>query len=401
MRYQDELDEHRAREKSAAREARRRKRVRRSVFAGALLTVTVALILASPLQDRLWSAVGLVRERAGDVAEQVRERARPVTAEKLDAIRNWARESGQREERVIVFTRFDDGARQGLQSKVGQNPSHEELVLYMLELINKDRAAHGLSPVRLGNNPAAQQHAEEIIHAGYFSHWGLRGEKPYMRYTFLGGVNYEGENIGSLWLEGASHSISLQREIQRGRGDEILEGIEQGLMNSPGHQRNILDKWHRKVNIGLAYNEQRVAIVQQFEGDYVEFNIPPTIVGTDLTMSGILKLGALRQLAIYYDPPLQPLSPQQLESPPYDYSYDLGRRVGRIHRPAPPGSFYVGLEPGDIEANKWQSGPDGSFRIKANIAPVLAHGRGIYTVIILSETSGEIVGLTRYSLVHE
>lgn len=69
------------------------------------------------------------------------------------------------------------------------------LVQYMLDLINDDRLEHGLQPVTLGTNPAAQQHAEEMLSEGYLSHWGLDGLKPYMRYTLAGGFNYEAENV--------------------------------------------------------------------------------------------------------------------------------------------------------------------------------------------------------------
>ena len=38
-----------------------------------------------------------------------------------------------------------------------------ELRLFTLQLINKDRIDHGLSPVALGSNPAAQSHAEDML----------------------------------------------------------------------------------------------------------------------------------------------------------------------------------------------------------------------------------------------
>ena len=41
-------------------------------------------------------------------------------------------------------------------------PALSELKLHMLTLINRDRDANGLEPVVLGNNAAAQRHAEEL-----------------------------------------------------------------------------------------------------------------------------------------------------------------------------------------------------------------------------------------------
>ena len=60
-----------------------------------------------------------------------------------------------------------------------------------------------------------------------------------------------------------------------------------GLMNSPGHRRNILDKWHKKVNIGLAWDSYNIFVgIQHFEGGYVEFDVLPGITDGNLTMSG-------------------------------------------------------------------------------------------------------------------
>ena len=58
--------------------------------------------------------------------------------------------------------------------------------------------------------------------------------------------------------------------------EEIREAMEQ-WMASPGHRRNILDRWHKKVNPGLAWDRYNVKAFQHFEGDYVEFDRLPTI----------------------------------------------------------------------------------------------------------------------------
>ena len=125
----------------------------------------------------------------------------------------------------------------------------ETLVLYMLDLINEDRAENGLDPVVLGTNTAAQQHAEEMLNAGYLAHWNLDGLKPYMRYTLAGGFNYEGENVSGPPYYTDPDTLLHQNVL------DLLKNAQEGLMNSPGHRRNILDKWHKKVNIGIAFND--------------------------------------------------------------------------------------------------------------------------------------------------
>ena len=57
----------------------------------------------------------------------------------------------------------------------------------MLELINNERRRSGSAEVVLGNNNAAQLHAEASLNGCYSSHWGDDGLKPYMRYSLGGG----------------------------------------------------------------------------------------------------------------------------------------------------------------------------------------------------------------------
>ena len=69
---------------------------------------------------------------------------------------------------------------------------------YMLQLINQARTAEGLSPVVLGDNDAAQLHAEASLENCFSSHWGVDGLKPYMRYSLAGGYQSNAENGSGL-----------------------------------------------------------------------------------------------------------------------------------------------------------------------------------------------------------
>ena len=113
----------------------------------------------------------------------------------------------------------------------------DQLVQYMLSLINKDRQAAGLLPVILGTNNASQKHAEEMLANGYLSHWGLDGMKPYIRYTLAGGYNYEAENISAPDSFINENGLYAKKDILQRLGE-----VEQGLMDSPGHKKNILNK---------------------------------------------------------------------------------------------------------------------------------------------------------------
>ncbi len=267
---------------------------------------------------------------------------------------------------------------------------YQELALFTLELINRDRVANGLGPVVLGSNIASQTHAEENLTNAYSSHWGMDGFKPYMRYTLAGGVNYVGENVIGT---GTSGDPSDTRDPK-----EMLAQAQERFMDSPGHRANILNRWHKKVSLGIAYDGENLHLVQHFEGDYIEFSQSPGISSTVLSMIGKVTVGNMEQINIYYDRLPEPLSPEELNAPPYDSSYSLGGIIGYILPPLPPGSQYSNLLPIDVIAMTWDTKTDGSFTIEADISQMLGEGSGVYTVVVLVEVGGELVPISNYSI---
>jgi uncharacterized protein YkwD len=87
--------------------------------------------------------------------------------------------------------------------------------------------------VVLGNNSAAQKHAEDMLRNNYHSHWGMDSMKPYKRYTLAGGFNYAAENISSSGKASYGYRVNPKR---------MLEEAQKGLMDIPDHRRNILNK---------------------------------------------------------------------------------------------------------------------------------------------------------------
>lgn len=301
-----------------------------------------------------------------------------------------------------------------------------ELRLYMLGLINEDRQEHGLSPVTLGDNAAAQQQADDKLARGYSSHWGADGMKPYMRYTLAGGYNYEAENSsGPAYLrEGLNY--------QRQSAQELLLESEQGLMQSPGHRRNILNKWHKKVNLGIACNEFTCSVVQQFEGGFIEFSQTPQISKGILSFAGQMKGGfTISGVQVWYDQPPHPLTLGQLDA---TYSYGVGQEPATFLREPLSGRSYYpeskttytwesGLDPYSLDpdmarshtpplqtyfqknkvvpwttATTWHVSGQ-SFEIRANLSSVIAAlGPGVYTVVIWGNAGGESIALSNYSV---
>ena len=317
----------------------------------------------------------------------------------------------------------------------------------MLELINEERTKAGLHPVTMGDNAAAQLHAETALEGCFSSHWGLDGLKPYMRYSLAGGYQSSGENVrGSDYCITDADNYRPITDIE----DEVREAMV-GWMNSPGHRRNILRPKHRRVNIGLAWDRYNFKTVQQFEGDYVEYEQVPTLENGALSMSGRVKNGVQfqdeRDLAIQidYDPPPRQLTLGQVSR---TYCSRNGLHVASLRRPETGDLLYfrgeVGRriegsacpDPYDVpidapapvshgEAHAlWQQAYDASqrqvqdetivlamvntsgwtvdgdtFSVSANIGDLLAtHGSGVYTLILWAPLNDEDTVISRYPI---
>ncbi len=318
------------------------------------------------------------------------------------------------------------------------------LVEYALTLINQARTDAGVNELTLDTNPAAQSHAEQSRDACTRGHWGTDGMKPYMRYTIAGGEQYSSENVFA--IDFCPEDLdNYDLETPREQIDFAMDRF----LNSPGHRQNILDPNHRKVAIGITYRPPTIWFVQLFVGDYIRYQTKPTIDSGILTLSGQTKNGAhvssdTGTIAIYYDPPLEPLTPGQLSR---TYCYSNGLAIAGI-RP-PPGDDWSYLEDettididslqcpdpyevssdipppmsGDEAHNNWQQALDTShdratrqltypwitadewtsdsenFTISADISNLLAqYGDGVYTILLWSDINSERIPISEYSI---
>lgn len=313
---------------------------------------------------------------------------------------------------------------------------------HLLDIINKERLDAGLGPVTLGNNPAAQAHADSMLANCFSSHWGLDGLKPYMRYSLAGGYQYNAENVSGL-----SYCIKPWENYVKTSLERDIEDAMAGFMDSPGHRDNILDPHHARVNLGLAWDDHNMMIVQHFEHGYVSFTEPPTIHGDMLSFSGTALNGAGFRSAddllvqISYDPPPHDLTVGQVIR---TYCYDNGQTIAALVPPPPPGSFYIedsyqlttttcpdpydvgadasaATSPGQAhaiwhesyvasssttihqrvpyhEATKWLiSGDD--FTVSANLRPILEkYGPGVYTIAVWGSMGGQNIPIAEHSV---
>ena len=307
---------------------------------------------------------------------------------------------------------------------------HAQLKRLLLDLTNQERAAQGAPALKLGNNTAAQLHAEAALEGCYSSHWDRWGLKPNHRYTLTGGTGADAENgSGSDYCIKASDNYSANSSMEL----EIAEAV-QGWMNSPGHRRSMLDPAHTEMNIGIAHDRYNTVFVQHFASDYVHYDRRPAIdqhglLTLSATVSGAtLQIDDSVNVQIAYDPPPQPLTRGQLS---YTYSLCLSTPAAYVVEPLQPGWNFNDsgihtttvqhgcVDPYHTPADRpapssnpeahrhWAEAKnasaqasavqvqtvrviaemmtvtDTSIRVQANLSQVLAnHGPGIYTVIL-------------------
>lgn len=112
----------------------------------------------------------------------------------------------------------------------------------MLALVNQERQKEGARPLVMDESlrKLARSHSLDMYQRGYFSHHTPEGKDPFDRMKEF--------NIDYM---AAGENLALAPTV---------EMAHEGLMNSPGHRRNILDPNYHKVGIG-AYQHPRYGIM--------------------------------------------------------------------------------------------------------------------------------------------
>ncbi|NNE89541.1 MAG: hypothetical protein HKN27_15840 [Silicimonas sp.] len=154
------------------------------------------------------------------------------------------------------------------------------LELGMLALINAERAAIGLDPLRPVTllNEAAETHSQWMLAADEFSHAGENGNSPSDR-MIEAGYPFEGnslalENIGWQSVRG-----------EEGFEDDVAQ-VHASLMNSPGHRANILNPDAEDIGIGI-----ESGIFTGDAGDFEAIMVTQVFGATDADISAWLDPG--------------------------------------------------------------------------------------------------------------
>jgi uncharacterized protein YkwD len=206
-------------------------------FVNGLIVVAIlsALLLAIPLSEGLSERTrnSAFVNRLAVYAEQLEGQLRPVFGEAISRTMN------------LLTIRPDSDERVTLPFKVENTKPRPDLEKQMLDLVNQERQAAGLSPLQADPEltEVARKHSADMFARGYFAHDTPDGLTPFDRMREA--------NVRFLT---AGENLALAPTLQI---------AHTGLMNSPGHRANILRREFGRVGIGVMDGGMRGLMVSQ------------------------------------------------------------------------------------------------------------------------------------------
>ncbi len=149
---------------------------------------------------------------------------------------------------------------------------------YVLALVNRDRVAEKLPPVRWDGiaAEAGQRHANDMAKLGFTGHHGSDGSVPELRYTGAGGEGLVMENAGCF-----GDAVARELDPDPRFTPESVERVQATFMAekppADGHRRNILMPGHTSLGVGLAKVKgiDVACMAQEFVDDYGRYEPVP------------------------------------------------------------------------------------------------------------------------------
>lgn len=119
------------------------------------------------------------------------------------------------------------------------DPLREGFELQMFDLTNAARVHHGLQPLTWDERAqgTARKHSADMAKNDYFNHTNLAGESPFDR----------------MLKDSITFSVAGEN-LAYGQLSSIF--AHEGLMNSLGHRKNILQADFLYLGVGVAFNEE-------------------------------------------------------------------------------------------------------------------------------------------------
>ena len=137
----------------------------------------------------------------------------------------------------------------------------------IIALVNVDRARVGLSELKINATlgKAAETKVQDMLNKNYFSHVSPDNKTPW---DFI-------KNVGYKYLA-AGENLAIDFPT--------AEGVNEGLMNSPTHRANILNKLYTEIGVSVGYGifegRETILVAQYFGKPYATQPIKPATTPT-------------------------------------------------------------------------------------------------------------------------
>ena len=205
-------------------------------FSGAIAAAIIAaLLLAMPFNEGLNARArnSPLANRLAGYTSDLDAKLRPVFQDAITQTLN------------LLTIKPESGERVELPFTVSSSSPRPDLEARMLELVNNERRAAGLSSLAMDPElvEVARKHSDDMFKRGYFAHVSPEGKSV--------GDRISAANIRFLT---AGENLALAPTLQISHT---------GLMNSPGHRANILHSQFGRVGIGILDGGIRGLMVTQ------------------------------------------------------------------------------------------------------------------------------------------
>ncbi|MBW3564357.1 MAG: CAP domain-containing protein [Acidobacteria bacterium] len=242
------------------------------------------------------------------------------------------------------------------ETRAGAESSSAEVLMRLLDRINRDRSRHGLATVALDTelSEIASLRCARLIHDRTHGHFSTDGLPPYLRYSMSGVHGYISENVASWSSPRTIPTAAVEGLLIRSHNEMVTE-----IPPFDGHRRSILDPWATHVGLGYAVSGGELRFVEAFARRYVSWTseIPAiTAAGSPVHLEGVVEKGMeLLEISVHWEPLPRPISPEQADA---IRSYDFPQRPRFIRNDGGTGN--------------------GRFSMKV----LLDQGPGIYSLVI-------------------
>jgi hypothetical protein len=267
----------------------------------------------------------------------------------------------------------------------------------MLQLINRDRVAHGLRPVALDPslNSFVDEYCARQIRNRTTGHFTLDGQPPYLRYSLAGGTDGVSENAAAWSANYRFPNSSILDMIRKSQSSMLSERPPHD-----GHRRTLLDPDATHVALGLAWEGGEFRLVQEFLRRYVTLTRPvPRTARTDdrVVIEGRPLNSSIRveAVSLHHEDFPEPMS-RELANAIDTYGLPKTRRDFYVEKAkeARSSSARGSLARAAERSDAVKVAEDGSF----SFATPFKDGPGLYTVVIWVSQNGKSVSASNISI---